>query len=456
MKWVGIFLALIMCASSQNAYAQGAALVQKPITTGHCASWITPNLIQDSGFSCVNGAIVLGNPTGGSEGAGTLNAQGLYVNGQLVTTGGPFLPLTGGTLTGNLTLAGFSAANSLYNVFPTNTGSPNRGLFSDIDSLWNPAPPTGVYNDYFHLELQNVSMAGGSVSTRWLTANNVNSTRFVTTGPPMGTPTTPTGMADSHAGGYNIVGIIPAGLCDGQDGNGFTGTGGSPGNNCYQEIDGLESTQIILSPGHYSEGVGSYIYDNLGGSGAVPIRGNALFADINKDSATSTYPLIGVVASSDGTQQTTFAPDAAFYAAGGWQVGLDLSHGVYNQEAILFPNSQKIVSSSGMLNFNIGSSYMSITGSANGTSLLISDQGTSGAVIGMIGNGATTPTKYLQVQNGVLQVLNSAASAAIFFLSDIGTLAVPNLTLINVSTGSGGHTLCGGPGVPTYYTTTTC
>jgi hypothetical protein len=57
-----------------------------------------------TGYLSYAGAIVLGTPTGGQKGAGTVNAQDYYINGQ------PFdfntvLPITGGTLSGPLLLA---------------------------------------------------------------------------------------------------------------------------------------------------------------------------------------------------------------------------------------------------------------------------------------------------------------------------------------------------------------
>jgi hypothetical protein len=50
-------------------------------------------------------AVTIGNPTGGAKGAGSLNLQSLYIQGTLVDLT-KYLPFTGGTLTGTLTLAG--------------------------------------------------------------------------------------------------------------------------------------------------------------------------------------------------------------------------------------------------------------------------------------------------------------------------------------------------------------
>lgn len=52
-----------------------------------------------------NGGVVIGNPTGGSQGPGTLNASGLFVNGLTVNPNN-FLQLSGGVITGNLAVDG--------------------------------------------------------------------------------------------------------------------------------------------------------------------------------------------------------------------------------------------------------------------------------------------------------------------------------------------------------------
>ena len=46
--------------------------------------------------------------------------------------------------------------------------------------------------------------------------------------------------------------------------------------------------------------------------------------------------------------------------------------------------------------------------------------GSNGANIELIGNGATTPNKYIRVLDGFLEVINSAYSAVIFRMNDVG------------------------------------
>ena len=64
------------------------------------------------------GGVVIGNPGGLNKGMGTLNVKVLYIDGVVVNLG-LYLPYTGGTLTGKLTLnsdptANFDAATKRY------------------------------------------------------------------------------------------------------------------------------------------------------------------------------------------------------------------------------------------------------------------------------------------------------------------------------------------------------
>lgn len=57
-----------------------------------------------------NGGIVVGYPAGVNKGVGAINAQSYYINGVLVDLT-KYLPYTGGTLTGILTLSGDPIGN---------------------------------------------------------------------------------------------------------------------------------------------------------------------------------------------------------------------------------------------------------------------------------------------------------------------------------------------------------
>ena len=52
-----------------------------------------------------SGGLVIGSPTGGNLGPGTVNASSYYLNGQPFELAN-YLPLSGGTITGTLTING--------------------------------------------------------------------------------------------------------------------------------------------------------------------------------------------------------------------------------------------------------------------------------------------------------------------------------------------------------------
>jgi len=72
--------------------------------------------------------------------------------------------------------------------------------------------------------------------------------------------------------------------------------------------------------------------------------------------------------------------------------------------------------------FTSGASSLNTSGSSN--SLTINDTGSAGAGIKLGGNGSTNPNKWIRSNNGNLQVVNSAYSAAIFSLDDAGDLSL--------------------------------
>jgi hypothetical protein len=132
---------------------------------------------------------------------------------------------------------------------------------------------------------------------------------------------------------------IPAGVGVG-DGGVLDG-GGLPVNPYYQEIGGYAYNAIILTAGHYNEGIASYFYDYTGVGAGVEAKSSNFFSVIAKKAAGNTYSTYGFQAYSSGTQQTTYAPSAAFRADGGWQYGLDLS-GTYNAAPIRIPYNTTI------------------------------------------------------------------------------------------------------------------
>jgi hypothetical protein len=73
----------------------------------------------------------------------------------------------------------------------------------------------------------------------------------------------------------------------------------------------------------------------------------------------------------------------------------------------------------------INGTATNLTTSGSTQTLLITDTGSNGANIKLTGNGSTNPNKTIQVQGGVLNVLNSAGSGSIMALLDGGTMTIP-------------------------------
>lgn len=80
---------------------------------------------------------------------------------------------------------------------------------------------------------------------------------------------------------------------------------------------------------------------------------------------------------------------------------------------------------------------------ANATALTVANTSSNGAIIGMTGNGATTPSKFFRVLGGTLAVVNSAFTNNILTLSDTGGLSVANIdgaVIGNTAAASGAFT----------------
>lgn len=278
-------------------------------------------------------------------------------------------PAIGSVTPGAGTFTQITSSGGVATSYASDTGSPAAGVRYYLDNLWNPPGNLSQLNNFLQIHMPSDSLNGGTVQQRWFSSNQLILVDVQTTGP-TGTPSSPSGMADSHTIGVESVETIPAGLCDGMNGSGFTGPGGSPGNNCYQEIGGLASVNTILSPGHYAEGIASNINDNNGGAG-VPIRANGMLSNISKNSATNTYTTYGYNANSIGTQQTTNAPTAAYHVDGGWQTSLDLSANTNaSAVAIALPGGNSITTTAGnvLFNGNVGAVGLFASGTTDSTS----------------------------------------------------------------------------------------
>lgn len=71
---------------------------------------------------------------------------------------------------------------------------------------------------------------------------------------------------------------------------------------------------------------------------------------------------------------------------------------------------------------------LSATTTNSSSSLTVTDTGTSGANIKLLGNGGTTPSKTMRVFSGTFQILNNAYTTPIFSLTDAGAMSAATLS----------------------------
>ena len=83
---------------------------------------------------------------------------------------------------------------------------------------------------------------------------------------------------------------------------------------------------------------------------------------------------------------------------------------------------------------------LNVTTSGQIATMVLTDAGTNGVSIKLIGNGSTTPNKYIRVINGNLEFINSAYTAAIASFTDSGQLTVPSLVVSGNLTVNGATT----------------
>ena len=272
---------------------------------------IVPVVNGGSGTSSLSG-YVYGNGTSPFTASTTIPATALSGTLPSGCLTGSYTGITGvGTLTA-VTVLG--TTGSSFKVYPTDTGSTRNGYVEILDGTWAP-PGTGAqyYNRYFNIEMTVGLSNRGTVSQVWNTQNVIMSRAVVTSA----------SMANSHTIMDLAYNTIPAGLGDG--GGGVLDGGGLPVNPNYQEIGGYAYNATILSPGMYNEGIASYFYDYTGAGVGVAAKSSNFFSVVIKKSATNTYATYGYQAYSAGTQQTTYAPTAAYRVDGGWLAGLDLT-----------------------------------------------------------------------------------------------------------------------------------
>lgn len=190
------------------------------------------------------------------------------------------------------------------------------------------------------------------------------------------------------AGGNIGIGTTAPGQkldVDGTIRSGVLETTVTSGNFLQQYVQGWSNTSYILNGG-WSAGTGDYMRLGTGGNGTT-----TNYLEVNETA--------GVIVPTGNVGIGTASPDS------------------YGGKLVVFRNDN---------GFNSG---INIVGT-----------GDSGAILGLQGNGTTTPNKYIRAYNGGLQVLNSAINTSIFDITDggnvgIGTTTPPNKLTVQSATG---------------------
>lgn len=129
-----------------------------------------------------------------------------------------------------------------------------------------------------------------------------------------------------------------------------------------------------------------------------------------------------------GTGQTNINFQSAGVVQWGWgnpsSSGLfQLSRyvgGVYSNSPIAVSNSSGLVT---IANGFTSNAFSQVTTSGTTNTLQVQDTGGNGANLKLVGNGATTPSKFLRVQGGSFGIVNNAYTTQILTLTDAGNLS---------------------------------
>jgi fibronectin-binding autotransporter adhesin len=236
----------------------------------------------------------------------TYNAEGQITVAANGSGGGSGLPISGGTMTGNLLTIG-----GVGGLYSNNTGSPfanvgtsqlGQGALEWIDPSWLPPNASGGrWSSYATIFLDSVGLTSrGSVSDVW---NSALFGLYV-----QGSASAAGTMNGGHYVGIASYAYIPAGL-----GNGANGafSGGLPTNSIYQEIAAGTFVAIPSSAGMYAAASEFYVCDNAGcgGGTGVESRLTGVGSFVYKDCACTDYGSSAFIADSLGT---TSGPQAIF------------------------------------------------------------------------------------------------------------------------------------------------
>ena len=256
----------------------------------------------------------------------------------------------------------------------------------------------------------NGTTATWAASTGGVTSFSAGTTGF--------TPNTASTGAVTLAGTLNIA-------------NG--GTGQTTAANAFNALSPITSTgDLIIGNGTNSAtrlaiGTNGYVLTSNGttatwqaSSGGVTSLTAGTGISVSASTGAVTITNTGVTSAVAGTGVTVSGATGAVTFSIGQSVATSAS-----------PTFANITATSISASTGTSSAAASFTTSGSGTggTIAVTDTGTNGAIIKMVGNGATTPNKFLNVLSGVFRIVNSAYSVAIMTLDDSGNLtAAANVT----------------------------
>ncbi|CAM6053371.1 unnamed protein product [Sphagnum tenellum] len=355
-----------------------------------------------------------GVPTAPTASVGTNNTQiATTAFVQQTTAAGNYLPLSGGTMTG---LAVFSSSAMI-------SGSAQSLRIYD--------PTQGTNAKYSDIE-----QSGGTVSFRLVNDAYSAASPYLAVARSGTTATTFTITAAT----VSIIGNTQ-----------MTGTATSTTPATSDNSNNVATTAFVKAQ-NYVTAATSPVTSVAGRTGAITLA----VSDVSGAAPLASPALTGVPTAptaSVGTNNTQVATTAFVEAA-------VASGGSYN------PNNVAILGGS-INNTTIGAITPStgafiaplvITSTSDTGALVISASGNgNGANLKLIGNGSTTPNKFIRVYNGSLQILPSAYSSPILTLDDNGNMVLPGtitgrlVSAGTVGNGTGSVDLTPGDGSHTGY-----
>lgn len=193
---------------------------------------------------------------------------------------------------------------------------------------------------------------------------------------------------------------------------------------------------------------------NFGGTGSATWNftnsnsGGASFAQVlNNNTAIGTQAIFAVATGSsnsytDISQIDGPNPTFQISTGSGTAGGIVIDGSAASSSAFVLHSGSggfTLNSGTGSINAgNLGTGGLVLTSVNSTNTLIITDTGVDGVGIKFIGNGSTTPAKWIRTYNGALQVINSAYTSTIFSLSDTGQITSSTWQATAIASNYGG------------------